>query len=44
MTDWDWTIKVAATIAVNLALVIYLVWLFWFSRLSKSRAEKEDVR
>ena len=47
MADWDWTTKVAATIAVNLVVICFGVWLLFLSKWAKpkeERARREDVR
>lgn len=40
MTDWSWTTKLVATLAVDIPLILFLCWVaFW----RKPKVKKEDV-
>lgn len=42
--EWVWWIKLLATAAVEIPVILFMVWLLWFSKWAKPKADKDDVR
>ena len=42
MTDWPLWQKVLATILVDIPVIAFMVWLLWFSKWARPRADKND--